>query len=72
MSNFKAKLDKLHLAESAALGHLKGQVAGMLITHELGMESSLSQWGKLRLAYDAAEAAAQDIMLHIMLPIGQD
>ena len=72
MSNFKDRLERLKLDECAALGALKGCVAGMLIAQELGIEPSLKQWGKLRLAYDAAEAAAHDIMLHIMLPVGQD
>ena len=62
---FNEELANLRIAESGAIGCLKGTVAGLLIRQDVGLEITLKDWERLRAALAGAEAAHKAVVDHL-------
>ena len=49
---YNEELARLKIAESGAIGGLKGTVAGILIRHDVGLDMALDDFARLRDALD--------------------
>ena len=67
---FTEELARLRIAESGAIGSLKGAVAGILIRHEVGLDVAPDTFVRLRVALDGAEAAHKAIVDHLCKTVG--
>ena len=63
------ELARLRIAESGALGTLKGTVAGFLIREDVGLEMGPKEWQRLRDALAGAEAAHKAVVDHLCQPV---
>ena len=66
---FTVELGRVRVAESGAIGTLKGTVAGLLIRFEVGLTVGPDDWAKLRRALDGAEAAHKAVVDHLCNPV---
>ena len=66
---YNEELARLKIAESGAIGGLKGTVAGLLIRADVGLEISPKEWERLRAALAGAEAAHKAVVDHFCQPI---
>ena len=67
--SYNEELARLRIAESGAIGGLKGTVAGILLRHEVGLDMGLKEWARLRVALDGAEAAHKAVIDHMCQPM---
>ena len=63
------ELTRLKIAESGAIGSLKGTVAGLLIRQDVGLETTPRDWERLRAALAGAEAAHKAVIDHLCNPV---
>ena len=66
---FTEELARLRLAESGAIGTLKGTVAGILVREDVGLSIGVKELARLRKALDGAEAAHKAIVDHLCKPV---
>ena len=66
---FNKELANLRIAESGAIGGLKGTVAGILLRHDVGLDMALDAFARLRDALDGAEAAHKAVVDHLCQPV---
>ena len=66
---FNEELANLRIAESGAIGCLKGTVAGILLRLEVGFDFQPGDAPRLRKALDNAEAAHKAIVEHLCNPV---
>ena len=62
---FNEELANLRIAESGAVGCLKGTVAGLLLRLEVGFDLQPGDAPRLRVALDNAEAAHKAVVDHL-------
>ena len=67
--SYNEELARLKIAESGALGTLKGTVAGLLIREDVGLEITPKEWQRLRDALACAEAAHKAVTDHLCQPV---
>lgn len=67
--SYNEELARLRIAESGALGALKGTVAGLLIRQDVGLEITTKDWERLRAALAGAEAAHKAVVDHLCQPV---
>ena len=63
------ELARLKIAESGAIGCLKGTVAGLLIRADVGLEITPKDWERLRSALAGAEAAHKAVVDYLCNPV---
>ena len=63
------ELARLKIAESGAIGGLKGTVAGLLIRTDVGLEITPKDWERLRAALAGAEAAHKAVVDCLCQPV---
>ena len=66
---YNEELARLKIAESGALGTLKGTVAGLLIRTDVGLDVRLQDLERLRSALAGAEAAHKAVVDHLCQPV---
>ena len=66
---YNEELARLKIAESGALGGLKGTVAGLLIRADVGLNIGPKDWERLRAALAGAEAAHTAVVDHLCNPV---
>ena len=66
---YNEELARLKIAESGAIGGLKGAVAGLLIRQDVGLDMTLRDWERLRAALAGAEAAHKAVVDHLCQPV---
>ena len=66
---YNEELARVKVAESGAIGGLKGTVAGLLIRADVGLEITPKDWERLRAALAGAEAAHQAVVDHLCQPV---
>ena len=66
---YNEELARLKIAESGAIGGLKGTVAGILIRHDVGLDMALDAFARLRDALDRAELAHKAVVDHMCQPV---
>jgi hypothetical protein len=66
---YNEELARLKVAESGALGTLKGTVAGLLIRQDVGLEMTPKEWERLRASLAGAEAAHNAVVDHLCNPV---
>ena len=66
---YNEELARVKVAESGALGTLKGTVAGLLIRQDVGLEITPREWERLRSALAGAEAAHNAVVDHLCQPM---
>jgi hypothetical protein len=66
---YNEELTRLKIAESGALGTLKGTVAGLLIRADVGLDIGPRDWERLRSALAGAEAAHKAVVDHLCQPM---
>ena len=67
--DFNSELARLKIAESGAIGGLKGTVAGILLRHDVGLDMALDAFARLRDALDGAELAHKAVVDHLCQPV---
>ena len=67
--DYNEELARLKIAESGAIGGLKGTVAGLLIRVDVGLEMTPKEWERLRAALAGAEAAHKAVVDHLCQPM---
>ena len=63
--DFNSELARLKIAESGAIGALKGTVAGLLIRADVGLDMGPNDWARLRAVLAEAEAAHKAVVDHL-------
>ena len=66
---YDEELARLKIAESGAVGGLKGTVAGLLIRADVGLDMGPKEWERLRSALAGAEAAHKAVVDHLCQPV---
>ena len=66
---FTEELGRLRIAESGAIGSLKGTVAGILVREDVGLPIGVKELARLRVALNGAEAAHKAIVDHLCKPV---
>ena len=66
---YNEELARLKIAESGAIGGLKGTVAGILIRADVGLDVDWKDWTRLQAALDKAEAAHKAVVDHLCQPM---